>query len=80
MTTIEEAREALEQDIREAYIEMLNERKLEVWLADSMELADAYGAARELKGHVDACGVQGPRRCGDGWYCEGAGEIEKLGR
>ena len=50
----------------------------------------AYGAARELKGHVDACGHYQPlhqtpglvgmgKRCGDGWLCDDAGEIEELG-
>ena len=42
MTTIEEARTAVEQDIREAYAEMPNERKADGWLAVSMEVADAY--------------------------------------
>ena len=43
------------------------------------DAADAYGDARELKGHVAACGkyqlidgyAVGPP-CGDKWYCEDA--------
>ena len=46
----------------------------------------AYGAARELKGHVDACGRvcseldRLDALCGDGWLCEDAREIEELGK
>ncbi len=48
---------------------------------------DAYGDARELKGHVRVCGryaasgehgappALGPK-CGDGWYCD---QAKKLG-
>ena len=46
-----------------------------------MVAADAYGDARELKGHVKACQRVGPRKlvaqetppaCGDGWHCDKA--------
>ena len=46
-----------------------------------MAAADAYGDARELKGHVKACQRVGPRKlvaqetppaCGDGWHCDKA--------
>lgn len=49
-----------------------------------MRLGRAYGDARELKGHVDACGkyklVKKPglvyhdykTPCGHGWYCDQA--------
>ena len=45
----------------------------------------AYGDARELKGHVDACGAYQPVHpnapesgpaCGDGWLCDAAKGIE----
>ena len=51
-----------------------------------MEAADAYGAARELKGHVDTCGAYQPVHpnapesgpaCGDGWICDKGKEIEE---
>ena len=43
-------------------------------------LVDAYGDARELKGHVEACRrrkIVGRTdslspNCGDGWYCDQA--------
>lgn len=41
MATIEERWAELEQDVRGAYAEMPNERKLEGWLADSMDVARA---------------------------------------
>ena len=35
-----------------------------------MAAADAYGDARELKGHVAACqDCARTERLGDGWYC-----------
>ena len=42
----------------------------------------AYGAARELKGHVDACSMTTPwgealKHCGDDWLCDVAREIEE---
>ena len=46
-----------------------------------MAAADAYGDARELKGHVETCEAVGGvfpkdnkawRHCGDGWHCEDA--------
>ena len=48
-----------------------------------MEAADAYGDARELKGHVDACGAAtdtgftgiGAKWCGDGYLCDKAKEL-----
>ena len=51
-----------------------------------MRAADAYGAARELKGHVGACqtrdctpGYGAPSHaCGDDWLCDKAREIEAL--
>ena len=43
----------------------------------------AYGAARELKGHVAACGRvcseldRLDALCGEGWYCDVGREIEE---
>ncbi len=86
--SIQEAREAL----------------MDQWFAPLIEhdgnkfaaALDAYGAARELKGHVDACknfiyknavtqyassqAFSEKRYCGDGWLCDDAREIEELGR
>ena len=80
MTTIEEARTAVEQDIREAYAEMPNERKADGWLAVSMEVADAYA----LAAHVDGCAFEefdssGEwRECGqEGWLCDIGKRIEE---
>ena len=52
------------------------------WSAGTiMGLADAWGDARELKGHVKACEAVGGvfpkdnkawQHCGDGWYCDRA--------
>ena len=53
-----------------------------------MKLADAYGDARELKGHVETCGKLEARptegggdgryhHCGDGWLCAVAEELGK---
>ena len=57
-----------------------------------MELADAYGAARELKGHGAECRRKTGERsdtdstihtnrallyCGDGWYCKRALTIKE---
>ena len=57
---------------------------------DMIAAIRAYGAARELKGHVDACeSTEGDRmvdgkyhivHCGAGWYCGDAREIEELGK
>ena len=49
---------------------------------DVMIAADAYGAARELKGHVDACEAVPPAgvpvfHCGAGWLCDVGKEIEE---
>ncbi len=81
---IEEARQKLEDVAGNFYLARTS----------IMEAADAYGDARELKGHVDACGKRGPRiraggylvatipspKCGDGWLCPQAKEIEEPGK
>ena len=58
-----------------------------VSFGDVMNAVDAYGAARELKGHVGACNkwrypatADHALYCGDGWLCDKAKEIEELGR
>ena len=52
---------------------------------DMVAAIRAYGAARELKGHVAACEAVPPDgvpvfHCGAGWLCDDAREIEELGR
>ena len=50
-----------------------------------MAAADAYGDARELKGHVEACGKRHGESfvvpdCGtEGWYCDRAPTPEQPG-
>ena len=75
---IEEAREALDK-IRQKH--SLGDAGSE---SEVMEAADAYGAARELKGHVDACKATNSEKalCGTAWrgmvwYCDVAREIEE---
>ena len=77
---VEEARQKLEDVAGSFYLARTS----------IMEAADAYGAARELKGHVDAChdaagrvSITGKglgakfRECGDGWLCDVGREIEE---
>ena len=76
MTTIKEAREIVRALVDDPHTAV----------DDVMIAVDAYGAARELKGHVEACqtrdctpGYGAPSHaCGDGWLCDDAREIEEL--
>ena len=78
---IEEARAALEAEQGECW----HERSGAEGRNHVMTKADAYGAARELKGHVDACtaatgfpDLDKVRSCGlGGWLCDKAKEIEE---
>ena len=78
MTTVKEAR----GEVRG----WINNPLRSKWVkAKTMEAADAYGAARELKGHVEACEAVPPDgvpvyHCGDGWLCDVGREIKELGR
>lgn len=84
---VEEAREALKAAIRVGLVG--TELQIESKTFALISCADAYGDARELKGHVEACGkanqggnpADGPEYCGhDGWLCEQAQAIEQLGK
>ena len=75
--SIEEAREALDKLTWNATCDEDEQAVL-------LEAADAYGAARELKGHVDACGATNSEKapCGTAWrgmvwLCDVAKEIEE---
>ena len=74
------------EDARAALMTAVSAHAFENGPAGDVGLAaDAYGDARELRGHVGACekvinyGVKnetlsspGHTRCGDGWYCPDA--------
>ena len=83
---VEEARAALEAEQGECW----HERSGAEGRNHIMTKADTYGAARELKGHVDACLrreliskdnlIRHGKSCGDDWYCDVAKELAELGR
>ena len=90
---VEEARAEFILTMEDACIESCDHDSKDGWEHNITIAADAYGAARELRGHVDAChdaagrvSITGKglgakfRECGDGWLCAKAREIEELGK
>ena len=78
-------------DAKEARVEMLHflgfdgPPPLAPGSVTQLEKIDAYGDARELRGHVEACGKTfderpGAFRCGFGWYCDTAPTPERIER
>ena len=83
---VEEARAEFILTMEDACIESCDHDSKDGWEHNITIAADAYGAARELKGHVDACGAYQPVHpnapesgpaCGDGWLCDGGKAIEE---
>ena len=80
---VEEAREAVMRQLSRAIPARAKGGDRSYYLCE--KAADVYGAARELKGHVDACrerhyrDVAGPAAgwCGGDWLCEKAKETEE---